>query len=153
MPMTVPRSRNIARAVPRSPRQHAARYAAPALAKGLDILELFASEATGLTTSEVARGLGRTVGEIFRMLVCLEARGYISQTPKDERFELTLKLFELSHRHPPLRRLVAEARPLMEAVARKTGQSCHLAMLSDGDVIVVAQVDAPGTAGFAVKLS
>jgi DNA-binding IclR family transcriptional regulator len=129
-----------------------ARYAAPALDKGLDILELFASEPAGLTTSEAARRLGRTVGEIFRMVVCLEERGYISQAASDERYELTLKLFELAHRHQPLLRLSAEARPLMEKVAHDTGQSCHLAMLSNGQVIVVAQVDAPQTAGFAVKL-
>ena len=126
------------------------RYAAPALDKGLDILELFASEAKGLTTSEVARRLGRTVGEIFRMLVCLEERGYISQA--GERFQLTLKLFELAHTHHPLERLVLEARPLLEQVAHKTRQSCHLAMLSNGEVVVVAQVDAPASAGFALKL-
>jgi DNA-binding IclR family transcriptional regulator len=141
------------RASPRAPSRAArVRYAAPALDKGLDILELFASEPVGLTTSEAARHLGRTVGEIFRMLVCLEDRGYISQTASDERYELTLKLFELAHHHQPLHRLAAEARPLMEKVAHETGQSCHLAMLSNGEVIVVDQVDAPRTAGFALKL-
>lgn len=133
-------------------RSQAARYAAPALDKGLDILELFASDARGLTTSEIARRLNRTVGEIFRMLVCLEERGYIAQALPDERFRLTLKLFELAHRHHPVERLTSEARPLMEEVAHKTRQSCHLAMPSDGEVVVVAQVDAPATAGFAVKL-
>ncbi|MFZ0886182.1 MAG: IclR family transcriptional regulator [Candidatus Acidiferrales bacterium] len=128
------------------------RYAAPALDKGLDILELFASEPEGLTTSQVARRLDRTVGEIFRMLVCLAERGYISQVSPDERFQLTLKLFELAHRHHPLRRIVAEARPLMEEVTHKTRQSCHLPMPSNGEVVVVAQVDAPGNAGFALKL-
>lgn len=128
------------------------RYAAPALDKGLDILELFASEPTGLTTSEAARRLGRTVGEIFRMLVCLEERGYISQAASEEHYELTLKLFELAHRHQPLHRFASEARPLMENVAHDIGQSCHLAMLSNGEVIVVEQVDAPRTAGFALKL-
>jgi DNA-binding IclR family transcriptional regulator len=129
-----------------------ARYTAPALDKGLDILELFASEPDGLTTSQVARRLGRTVGEIFRMLACLAERGYISQVLPDERFQLTLKLFELAHRHHPLQRFVAKARPLMEEVAHKTRQSCHLAMPSDGEVVVITQVDAPGSAGFALKL-
>jgi DNA-binding IclR family transcriptional regulator len=128
------------------------RYTAPALDKGLDILELFASEPEGLTTSQVARRLGRTVGEIFRMLVCLAERGYISQVLPDERFQLTLKLFELAHRHHPLQRFVAKARPLMEEVAHKTRQSCHLAMPSNGEVVVITQVDAPGAAGFALKL-
>jgi DNA-binding IclR family transcriptional regulator len=151
--VTVPRfKRNIRRDLRSPSRAQTARYAAPALDKGLDILELFATEAGGLTISEAARRLGRSVGEIFRMLVCLEERGYISQAANDERFELTLKLFELAHRHQPLDRLVAEARPLMEEVADATGQSCHLAMLSNGEAIVVAQVDAPQTAGFALRL-
>src|SRR5579864_3990527 len=60
--------------------QRGCRYTAPALDKGLDILELFASEPEGMAPSEVARRLGRTVGEIFRMLVCLQARGYISRS-------------------------------------------------------------------------
>lgn len=128
------------------------RYAAPALEKGLDILEVFASEATGLTGTEVARRLGRSVGEIFRMLVCLERRGYLCEADTEDRFELTLKLFELANRHHPLERLIAHARPLLQDVANHTGQSCHLAMLSDGAIIVVAQVDAPGNMGFSLRL-
>jgi hypothetical protein len=59
--------------------------------KGLDILELFASDPTGLTESDVARRPDRTVSEIFRMLVCLEVLGYISQSRDDEHFRLTLR--------------------------------------------------------------
>ena len=128
------------------------RYAAPALEKGLDIVEVFASEPAGLTGTEVARRLGRSVSEIFRMMVCLQRRGYICWAGSDDRFELTLKLFELAHRHHPLDRLVAHARPLLQEVANQTGQSCHLAMLSDGAIIVVAQVDAPGSMGFSLRL-
>ena len=128
------------------------RYAAPALEKGLDIVEVFASEPAGLTGTEVARRLGRSVSEIFRMMVCLEQRGYICAADSGDRFELTLKLFELAHRHHPLDRLVAHARPLLQEVANHTGQSCHLAMMSEGAIIVVAQVDAPGSMGFSLRL-
>jgi DNA-binding IclR family transcriptional regulator len=128
------------------------RYAAPALDKGLDILELFTGESEGLTASEVARRLGRTVGEIFRMLFRLEQRGYVCQIPPDDRYFLTLKLFELAQRHKPLHRIASEARPLLQRVAHETRQSCHLAMLSNGQVVVVAQVDAPENMGFSVRL-
>ena len=60
-------------------------YPTPALEKGLDILELFASTPEGLTVSEVARRLDRTVSEIFRMILCLEQRGYLAQSPNKER--------------------------------------------------------------------
>ena len=128
------------------------RYAAPALEKGLDILELLASASQALTHSEIASQLGRTVTEVFRMLVCLEERSYISRTGPDERYQLTLKLFEVVHHHHPLQRLVTQARPLVQRVASDTGQSCHLAMLNNAEVVIVAQSDAPGNMGFSVRL-
>src|SRR6201984_3821544 len=84
------------------------RYAAPALEKGLDILELLASVSEALTHSEIASRLGRTLTEVFRMLVCLEERGYISRNGPDERYQLTLKLFEIVHQHPPRHRRIAQ---------------------------------------------
>jgi DNA-binding IclR family transcriptional regulator len=133
-------------------RSRRSRYAAPALEKGLDILELLASVSEALTHSEIAGRLGRTVTEVFRMLVCLEERGYISRTGPDERYQITLKLFEIAHQHHPLQRLIAQARPLVQRIASDTGQSCHLAMLNHAEVVVVAQFDAPGIMGFAVRL-
>jgi len=128
------------------------RYTAPALEKGLDILELLASVSETLTHSEIASRLGRTLTEVFRMLVCLEERGYILRTGPDERYQLTLKLFEIVHHHHPLQRLIAQARPLVQRVASDIGQSCHLAMLNHAEVVVVAQFDAPGIMGFSVRL-
>lgn len=128
------------------------RYAAPALEKGLDILELLASASQALTHSEIASRLGRTVTEVFRMLVCLEERSYISRTGPDERYQLTLKLFEVVHHHLPLQRLLTQARPLVQRVASDTDQSCHLAMLNNAEVVIVAQSDAPGNMGFSVRL-
>jgi DNA-binding IclR family transcriptional regulator len=128
------------------------RYAAPALEKGLDILELLASASKALTHSEIASRLGRTITEVFRMLVCLEERGYISRSGPDESYQLTLKLFEIVHHQHPLQRLVTQARPLVQRVASETGQSCHLAMLNNAEVVVVAQSDAPGNMGFSVRL-
>jgi len=129
-----------------------ARYTAPALEKGLDILELLASGSEALAHSEIARRLGRTISEVFRMLVCLEERGYICQVGPDERYQLTLKLFEVAHLHHPLQRLIAQARPLLHQVAAQTEQSCHLAMLNNAEVVVVAHAEAPGTLNFSVRL-
>src|ERR1700722_5354231 len=128
------------------------RYTAPALEKGLDILELLASVSDAMTHSEIAGRLGRSLTEVFRMLVCLEERGYISRTGADERYQLTLKLFEIVHHHHPLQRLITQARPLVQRVAADTGQSCHLGMLNHAEVVVVAQFDAPGNMGFSVRL-
>src|SRR5712664_3626692 len=126
-------------------------YPTPALEKGLDILELFASEPVGLTKSDVARRLGRTVSEIFRMLVCLEERGYISQSRDGERFHLTLHLFELGQQYPPTKRLITESLPIMQQVTDELNQSCHLGVLDGDRVVIIAQVNSPLSSGFYVK--
>lgn len=132
-------------------KESALSYEAPALEKGLDVLELLAHQSAGLTKSEIARELNRTVSEIFRMLVCLERRGYIAQLA-DERYSLTLKLFKLVQEHPPTERLIADALPVMHHLAHVTMQSCHLGVLEGGRVAIVAQVNAPSNLGFYVKL-
>jgi hypothetical protein len=49
------------------------KYAAPALDKGLDILEVLADAAQGMTLNGIAKVLNRTTSEIFRMVVTLQA--------------------------------------------------------------------------------
>ena len=126
-------------------------YATPALDKGLDVLELLAHQPAGLTKSQMARELNRTVSEIFRMLLCLERRGYIAQLSED-RYSLTLKLFKLVQEHPPTERLIADSLPVMHRLAHDTMQSCHLGVLEGGRVAILAQVNAPSNIGFYVKL-
>lgn len=127
-------------------------YPTPALEKGLDILELFASTPGGLTVSEVARHLNRTVSEIFRMLLCLEQRGYLAQSEHRERYHLTLQLFRLAQEHPPTKRLITETLPVMHGIAHQLRQSCHLGVIDGGHVVILAQVDSPESTGFYVKM-
>ena len=59
------------------------RYRAPALDKGLDILELLAGTADGLSQAEIAKALDRTPNEIYRMLDRLVRRDFVRRTPED----------------------------------------------------------------------
>jgi DNA-binding IclR family transcriptional regulator len=127
------------------------KYATPALDKGLDILEFLAHDPAGATKSQLARELNRTVSEIFRMLLCLERRGYIAQVAED-RYSLTLKLFKLVQEHPPTERLIADALPIMQRLAHETIQSCHLGVIESDHVVILAQVNSPSNQGFYVKL-
>ena len=138
-------------AVPRSVASRSG-YSAPALEKGLDIVELLAEEESGLVQNEIAQRLGRSVGQIFRMLEVLEKRGYIRRSGRDGRYRLTLRLFELGHRHPPVRRLLAAALPELHQLADTTGQSVHMSVYHDSRLLVVAQVDGFRAMGFSVRL-
>ena len=113
------------------------KYSAPALEKGLDIIELLSTEEFGLGLSDIARALSRSVGEIFRMLAVLEMRGYIAQESASGRYVLTTLLFERANKLPNVRRLTSIAGPRMRALASEIRQSVHLGIVTNGEVLVV----------------
>lgn len=127
-------------------------YSAPALEKGLDILELLSTEPDGLNVSEIAQCLQRSVGELFRMLVVLEQRDYVSNLPGTDKYILSLKMFNLSHRFPPVKRLTSAASLVMKRMSMKAEQSCHLVIYYEGKGHVVVQQDSPSERMFSVRL-
>jgi DNA-binding IclR family transcriptional regulator len=127
-------------------------YSVPALEKGLDVLELLANTATPIAQSEVAAHLGRSTGEIFRVLQTLEARGYISRNADSGLYLLTTRLLELAGRQPSLRGLILRAAGPMSELARRCVQSCNLAVLDGAQVRVVAQQESPADFGFRVRV-
>ena len=82
------------------------KYNASALKKGLDILEFLDDFPEGLSRVDIAKGLGRSLNEIFRMISVLEKRGCILSNPETELYSLSLKLFSIANRHQPARMLV-----------------------------------------------
>ncbi len=129
----------------------ATKYKAPALEKGLDILELLAGHQEGLSQSAIAKALDKSQGEIYRMLSTLVRRGYISHGANNELYTLSLKLFSTAQKHAPIERLLEVARPLMRKAARNVWQSCHLGMESNGSIVIVSSSEAPGNWGFAIR--
>lgn len=125
-------------------------YSAPALEKGLDILEMLCRSEQPLSQKEIAQKLGRSVGEIYRMVTCLVDRDYVAPVD-DNTYTVTTKLFELSHINPPTHRLLFEALPIMQRLAKDLDQSCHLTVYSQGKQVVLAKVDTPSGMGFSVR--
>lgn len=128
------------------------KYRAPALEKGLDIIELLSLHADGLAQGDIARALDRSQSEIYRMLTTLVRRGYVMRSAEDDLYSLTLKMFAISQRHPPIERLLELSTSKMRAVTRKAWQSCHMGMESNGDIVVVASVASPGNWGLALRV-
>lgn len=127
-------------------------YRAPALEKGLDVLELLSRQSEGMILSQIAQSLGRSVQEMYRVVVSLERRGYVVRKPPSEAFQLSIKLFDLAYNHPPMRRLTEAAKPIMNQIAEKTDQAVVLSML-DGIIIRVIDIaDNPAPIGFRVRL-
>lgn len=126
-------------------------YSVPAVDKALDIIELLAESSEPLTQTEIAEATGRSVGQLFRVLVTLERRGFVVRE-RGGGYLLGVRLFDLAHRHEPLRGLRAAALPVMHELADEVRQSCNLAVLDGDRVRVIAQVESPADFGYRVRV-
>ncbi|RZF59851.1 IclR family transcriptional regulator [Sphingobacterium corticibacterium] len=119
------------------------KYKAPALEKGLAIIEYLALQPSAQSQSEIAIGLEKSPNEIYRMLASLETRGYIQRDPISLKYSLTLKLYYLSHRHSLVEKLRSAALQPMRQTSSVIAQPCHLSVLFNDKVLVVAYSKSP----------
>lgn len=126
-------------------------YRAPALEKGLDVLELLATQESGLTLSQIAAALGRSVQEVYRVVVSLERRDYVERGAGDA-FRLSLRLFGLACAQPPLGRLLQASAPVLPPLAAGLEQVVTLAVIDGLQFRVVSVGENPAPVGFRVRL-
>lgn len=135
-----------------SPRAGSPSYRVPALERGLDVLELLAGRRAAMTQAEIARALGRTPAELFRVLTTLDRRGYLQRDPASGAYRTTLRLFELGQTHQPAVELARAAEAPMRALAEATGESCHLGILHAGRLLVATQAEGTGRVRLSVAV-
>ena len=127
-------------------------YSAPALEKGLDILELLARTGRPLGTRQIAEELGRAKNEIFRMVHVLLGRGYLQHEESGEGLTLSNKLFGLGMQTTRARDLVTVAAPIVERFAEEVHQAAHLVVAHRGETVIIAAVSGGSDMNFALKL-
>jgi DNA-binding IclR family transcriptional regulator len=127
-------------------------YLAPALEKGLDVLELLAGVPEGLTQSQIAQRLSRSLQESYRMVVSLERRGYITRWPQGDTFRLTMKLYDLALTFPPMAKLTDAAPPIMRRLSLDVEQSILLSVIDGISIRAIVHIDSPAPIGFRVRL-
>jgi DNA-binding IclR family transcriptional regulator len=142
---------NAAMAVAKKKKSAKTTYSAPALEKGFDIIELLATAPQGLTSTEIAQKLGRSLSEIFRILLVMERRKWLHKSDAD-RYSVSYHVLETAFRATPVQALGAIAGPVMVELSHATVQSCHMVVLSDTHGLIVQQQDTPAHSGFAVRL-
>ena len=127
-------------------------YSAPALEKGLDILELLAEERMPITMPEISAALGRSKSEIYRMVSVLEDRGYLSRDDASEQFRITGRLFDLGMSVSPVGTFVEDVYPIMHELSEYIRQSSHLVVASGDRIVIVARVESSAVFGFSVTV-
>jgi IclR family pca regulon transcriptional regulator len=121
-----------------------------ALARGLDILAAFGADHRSMSLSEVAAAAGLARPTARRLLLTLEELGFVRSSGGT--FELTPKVMNLGMAYVSSLGLWDIARPHMEALVARTGESSSMAQLDGSDIVYVARVSVPKLIALRVEI-
>lgn len=120
-----------------------ARPQVPAADHTLRILSFLARQRGPVAARTIASQLGIPRSTVYHLLATLDDHGFVVHLPAERRWGLGTAAFELAGgyaRQQPLARL---GRPLVAALADRTSESAHLAVMTGRDVLYIVEERAP----------
>jgi IclR family pca regulon transcriptional regulator len=121
-----------------------------AIARGFDVVKAFAPHRPVMTLTEVATVTGLARPTVRRILLTLETLGYVRTSGAG--YALTPRVLELGTSHVRSIGLWDVARPHMEALVSRTGESTSMAQLDGSDIVYVARVAVPKIIALSVQV-
>ena len=121
-----------------------------ALARGLAIITAFSPTATALSVSDAAARTSLPRPTARRLLMTLEELGYVRSS--NGVYTLTTKVLELGTTYVAALGIWELARPHLEALVAKTGESSSMSQLDGSDIVYVARVAVPKIIALAVHI-
>ena len=112
-----------------------------ALARGLDVIAAFGAERPQMSLSEVAQATDLARPTARRLLLTLAELDYVRS--RDGVFSLTPRVLALGTAYVSSLGLWEIARPRLESLVGRTGESSSMAQLDGSDIVYVARVSVP----------
>ncbi|MFD3991618.1 IclR family transcriptional regulator [Streptomyces sp. NPDC058583] len=114
----------------------------PAVTRAFDVLELFLEGDGTLSAPEITRRLQLPRTTTHELVTTLTARNYLVPVPEQPgRYRLGVRTYQLGSRYAEQLDLAAEGHQVAREVADTCGETVHVAVLEDMDVIYIAKVD------------
>lgn len=112
-----------------------------ALAKGLDILECFTSDANEYGIIEISEITGMPESSVQRIINTLEYKGYLVQNPSTKKYRLSLKILTNEDKFPNMRIWKLKSKNHLIDLNKKTGETSNLAIRVENRLIYLDKVD------------
>jgi DNA-binding IclR family transcriptional regulator len=117
----------------------------PALERGLLILEHLAQSRRGVTLSQLTRKLQLPRSTGHALLLTYQRTGYVQRDERTGRYCLRFLLHALANMALGGVSLRGHAAPLLYQLMQDTGLTVHLAVMEEGEVILIDKIVPPGT--------
>lgn len=122
-----------------------AQYKVQVLDRTCDILDCLADRGPELGVSEITFDLGLSKSTVHRLLSALVHRDLVQRVAITGKYRLGAKLVELGRKAVDPDRLSAAAGPYLTRLVAGTGETAHLGVLRNGEVVSVCAVESPKT--------
>lgn len=120
-------------------------YKVQVLDRTCDILDCLANHGPELGVSEITVDLGLSKSTVHRLLSALMRRDYVRRIPSNGKYRLGIKLVELGQKAGDDDGLVATAEPYLKRLVAETGETAHLGVLRNDEVVSICAVESPKT--------
>jgi DNA-binding IclR family transcriptional regulator len=121
------------------------KYEIKVLMKALRILDLFDERGRALSGTEISERLGMNRASVFRILTNLEEAEYLEKDVETSKYTLGLRLYNLGKLAEPHAKLKKIARPFLEKMNRRCGETVHLAVLHQGEALYLDKIEGTKT--------
>jgi DNA-binding IclR family transcriptional regulator len=105
----------------------------------LSLIEALAESAGGLPLGSLAERVDMPKSATHRLLQTLANRGYVEQDGSTQNYDLSLKVATLAFRFLDGRRLPDVAQAALDALARRCGEYCRLAVVTGEGLVWLAR--------------
>lgn len=118
-------------------------YTIKAVENALFILEAISEEAGEFGVSHLSNKLNMNKSYIFRMLATFERHGYVQQIETSCRYRAGISAYETSSNFLHKMKLLSYAKPVMETLAKTSGEAIYLAIPGENDFLFLEMVESP----------
>ena len=106
------------------------------------VLEAFSHNPKApITLEEITQSVGLAKTTVHRLLYSMKKIGYVDQNEQSGKYMLAPKFFELGRAVLPYQRVATLARPLLENLRIRCGESVHVGVLDKGLVTYIAVLE------------
>jgi DNA-binding IclR family transcriptional regulator len=116
----------------------------PSLERAMTLLELLSRSSKGMRLGDLARNLGLAKSSTHCLLLTLERCGYLERNEQTHRYMFGLKFFSLANLSISKIKVREVAAPFLQHLANTSHMTAHLAILEQGEVVIIEKVDAAG---------
>ena len=111
------------------------------LVKALKVMETLALSEAPRGVSDLARELGYQKSNVHRILGTLVEQGYVIRFGEGAAYQLNYKMFEIGSRVVSRLRLSEVARPFLQRIVRATGESAHIMIYHNAEIIYLDKIE------------